>query len=52
MPDQEISIKSLKHIIERNGFKDNKALLLARYLIEPREPGKKPVHFSEDLSAT
>ena len=34
----------MKHVLEVNGFKDTKALLLARYLVEPREGGKRQVN--------
>jgi hypothetical protein len=47
--DAEVSIKSLKHAFEILGFKDKAALLLSRYLIEPRNQQK--LSFSDELTA-
>ena len=46
--DAELSIRSLKSSLELLGFKDKAALLLSRYLIEPRSQSK--VVFNEDLT--
>ena len=51
-PEAEISIKSLKHLFDINGINNNKAQQLARYLIELREVGNKPSHYSEDLTGS
>jgi hypothetical protein len=37
---KEPTIKELKEGFEAHGIKDSKALLLARYLIEPRSSSK------------
>ena len=47
---KEPTIKELKEGFEAHGIKDSKALLLARYLIEPRTSGK--VSYSEDLKSS
>jgi hypothetical protein len=51
-PEAEMSIKTLKQVFTSNGIKENRALLLSRYLIEPREPNKKPTSYTETLSAS
>ena len=51
--DAEVSIKQLKSTLETAfGLKDQKALQLARYLIEVREGSARPTKYSEQLTAT
>lgn len=51
-PDSQVSIKQLKGIFESTlKIKESKALLLARYFIEPREGKAKPTQFSDQLTA-
>jgi hypothetical protein len=43
-----VSIKSLQDIFEHNGLNEKHSLLIARYLIEPKD--QKEVVFNEQLS--
>jgi len=36
-PEGEVAIKELSDIFERNGFDEKQSMLLARYLVEPRD---------------
>jgi len=49
-PDSPVSIHRLKDMFEFNGFTDKKALLLSRFLIEPRD--SKQVEQDDDRTAS
>jgi len=51
--ETEVSIKQLKTSLETAfSFKDQKALMLARYLIEAREGSARPAKYSDSTTTT
>ena len=48
--ETKVSMKAIKDLLEENDIVDKMSLLIARYLIEPRE--SEMVDFAEDESAT